>query len=587
MDSILLILQVAVLLGAIFLGIRLGGMAIGYAGGFGVVILCLGLGMKPGDIPWDVILIIMSVIAAIAAMQLAGGLDYMVQVAEKILRKNPKYINYLAPSVTYFLTFLAGTGHTAFSMIPVIVEVAKEQNIKPSAPLSIAVVASQIAITASPVSAAVVYMSGVLEPFGWSYPTLLLVWLITTFSACMLTAFVVSKFFPLDLSKDIIYQERLKAGLVKPSSGAQHMELRKGAKLSVGIFLGGVLCVVIYATSISDVVRAPLLRLINSHIPLDMEQELFNIKSQAIGMLKSASSDVNQATQKLDAEFSKMQALFIESKGAFRDKNGAFDETKISAYVDSLNILQHNIIHAKELGVDDKLKEVKAFLESKLSELNARAQDSIKEDINEEGFSVKVAKMIKSYIDPVRLSRDGAIMSFMLLIATCIVIFCKVDSSTLPNASTFKSGMTACVCVLGVAWLGNTFVGGYKEEIGALASKLVGDYPALLSVALFLASMLLYSQAATAKAIMPVVIGALGISAANPESSYILVASFAAVSALFVLPTYPTLLGAVQMDDTGSTRIGKYVFNHSFILPGTIAIIFSVALGFIVAPLFA
>ncbi len=257
MEIILLVLQVAVLLGAIFLGIRLGGMAIGYAGGFGVVVLCLVLGMKPGDIPWDVILIIMSVIAAIAAMQLAGGLDYMVQVAEKILRKNPKYINYLAPTVTYFLTFLAGTGHTAFSMIPVIVEVAKEQNIKPSAPLSIAVVASQIAITASPVSAAVVYMSGALEDFGWNYPTLLLVWLITTFAACMLTAFVVSKFFPLDLSKDIIYQERLKAGLVKPSVGAQHIELKKGAKLSVGIFLLGVLCVVIYATSISDVVRKP------------------------------------------------------------------------------------------------------------------------------------------------------------------------------------------------------------------------------------------------------------------------------------------------------------------------------------------
>ena len=190
--DILLILQIIVLFGAIFLGIRLGGMAIGYTGGLGVVVLCLALGMKPGDIPWDVILIIMAVIAAITAMQVAGGLDYMVRVAERILRKNPKHINYLAPSVTYALTLLAGTGHTAFSMIPVIVEVAKEQNIKPSAPLSIAVVASQIAITASPVSAAVVFMSGVLEQFGWSYPTLLLVWIVTTYASCMLTAFIVS-----------------------------------------------------------------------------------------------------------------------------------------------------------------------------------------------------------------------------------------------------------------------------------------------------------------------------------------------------------------------------------------------------------
>jgi anaerobic C4-dicarboxylate transporter DcuA len=92
--------------------------------------------------------------------------------------------------------------------------------------------------------------------------------------------------------------------------------------------------------------------------------------------------------------------------------------------------------------------------------------------------------------------------------------------------------------------------------------------------------MLLYSQAATAKAITPTIIAALGITAANPGSSYMLVASFAAVSALFVLPTYPTLLGAVQMDDTGTTRIGKYIFNHAFFLPGLIAIAVSVALGF-------
>ena len=146
--DIITVLQIVVLLGAIFLGVRMGGIGIGYAGGIGVLILGLCLDMKPGNIPWDVILIIASVISAISAMQLAGGLDYLVQVAERILRKNPKYINYLAPVVTYVLTIFAGTGHTAFSMIPVIVEVSKEQNIKPSCPLSIAVVSSQIAITA-------------------------------------------------------------------------------------------------------------------------------------------------------------------------------------------------------------------------------------------------------------------------------------------------------------------------------------------------------------------------------------------------------------------------------------------------------
>ncbi|WP_096022048.1 anaerobic C4-dicarboxylate transporter [Campylobacter lanienae] len=442
MDFVL-ILQIIVLLGAIFVGIRLGGIGIGYAGGIGVVILGLCLGMKPGTIPWDVILIIMSVIAAISAMQLAGGLDYLVQIAERILRSNPKYINFLAPTVTYFLTILAGTGHTAFSMIPVIVEVAKEQNIKPSAPLSIAVVSSQIAITASPVSAAVVYMTGVLEPLGWSYPTLIGLWLVTTFAGCMLTALIITLFANLDLSKDPVYQERLAQGLVKPSVGVQSKELKPGAKLSVAIFLIGVLLVVLYATAISKVGGKPVL------------------------------------------------------------------------------------------------------------------------------------------IENVVVPRDAAIMSFMLGVATFITIFCKIEVGKVADTSVFKSGMVACVCVLGVAWLGNTFVGGYTEEIKTLAGDWVKAVPSLLAVIFFFAAMLLYSQAATAKAITPVVIAALGISAANPGDAYMLVASFAAVSALFVLPTYPTLLGAVQMDDTGSTRLGKYVFNHAFLIPGVLAIAFSVAFGFI------
>ena len=129
--DISILLEFIVVLAAIFLGVRLGGIGIGYVGGAGVLVLGLVFGMKPGNVPWDVILIIGSVIAAIAAMQLAGGLDYLVRIAEGILRRNPKQINYLAPVVTYALTLFAGTGHTAFSMIPVIVEVAKEQHIRP------------------------------------------------------------------------------------------------------------------------------------------------------------------------------------------------------------------------------------------------------------------------------------------------------------------------------------------------------------------------------------------------------------------------------------------------------------------------
>ncbi|MFA8033458.1 anaerobic C4-dicarboxylate transporter, partial [Helicobacter pylori] len=242
--------QIIVLLFSLFLGARLGGLGVGYAGGLGVLVLCLFLGLNPGKIPFDVILIIMAVISAISAMQKAGGLDYLVKIAEKILRKHPKQINYLAPSVAYFLTILAGTGHTVFSLIPVIVEVSQSQNIKPKAPLSLAVVSSQVAITASPVSAAVVFMSGILEPLGANYLTLLMVWIPTTFLACMLTAFIMG-FTDLKLDSDPHYLERLKEGKISPPKIKEEKETSKSAKLSLWIFIGGVVAIVFYASAIS------------------------------------------------------------------------------------------------------------------------------------------------------------------------------------------------------------------------------------------------------------------------------------------------------------------------------------------------
>ena len=175
------------------------------------------------------------------------------------------------------------------------------------------------------------------------------------------------------------------------------------------------------------------------------------------------------------------------------------------------------------------------------------------------------------------LGRDHAIMVFMLAAATVITLITKVDASEILNAGTFKSGMSACVCVLGVAWLGNTFVAAHIDGIKAVAGDLLSGYPWLLAVTLFFASMLLYSQAATTRALMPA-----ALLLVDPVTA---IASFAAVSALFVLPTYPTLLAAVEMDETGSTRIGNLVFNHPFFVPGIICITLCVIFGFIVGPM--
>ena len=199
-------------------------------------------------------------------------------------------------------------------------------------------------------------------------------------------------------------------------------------------------------------------------------------------------------------------------------------------------------------------------------------------------YATAISKNI-GWIKPVILGRNDAIVGFMMVIASAITFFCKINTSKLVEMSTFKSGLSACICVLGVAWLGDTFVKGHIPEIKTLATNLVVAYPFLLAVALFFASTLLYSQAATTQALIPTVIIAMGITPTNTAGVTTIIASFAAVSALFVLPTYPTLLGAVQMDDTGTTRIGKYIFNHPFFIPGVLTIAISVALGFVWAPI--
>ncbi|NRN29396.1 anaerobic C4-dicarboxylate transporter [Photorhabdus heterorhabditis] len=427
----MLAVELIIVLLAIFLGARLGGIGIGFAGGLGVLVLS-AIGVKPGHIPFDVISIIMAVIAAISVMQVAGGLDYLVQQTEKLLRKNPKYITILAPIVTYFLTLFAGTGNISLSALPVIAEVAKEQGIKPCRPLSTAVVAAQIGITASPISAAVVYMSSLMENHGVSYIHLLMVLLPSTFAAIVLMSFIISWVFNSKLSDDPIYLKRLEENLVT-LRGSKQIEVKPRAKASVLLFLSGVIGVVIYAI----------------------------INSPSIGLI----------------------------------------ETPL-------------------------------------------------------------------------MNTTHAILIIMLSVATITTMFCSVDTDAILNSSTFKAGMSACICILGVAWLGDTFVQANIDWIKDTAGGLIQSQPWLLAVIFFFCSALLYSQAATAKALMPMAL-ALNVT---PLTA---IASFSAVSGLFILPTYPTLVAAVQMDDTGTTRIGRFVFNHPFFIPGTIGVALAVAFGFL------
>lgn len=428
----MVIIHIIIVLVAIVLGARLGSIAIGFAGGAGVLLLGLtGLPVSREDIPFDVIGIIMAVIAAIAAMQRAGGLDLLVHWAERFLRRNPRRVTLWAPVVTYLMTLFAGTGHTAFSTLPVIVEVAKEGKVRPSRPLSLAVVASQMAIVASPISAAVVFMASILEPLGVSYLALLAVTIPATFLP-IFPAYLLVDRMGKELVDDPVYQQRKRDGLVAAPTVAKDYVPTKSARISVWTFLAAILVVVVYA------------------------------------------------------------ALISEQVGLVADPS---------------------------------------------------------------------------------LPRNEAIMSIMLAAATVILILCHIPAPEILNTQVFKSGLSACVCVLGVAWLGTTLINGYVDGITSASSDLLDAYPWLLAVVLFFAAALLYSQAVTAKTLMPVAL-TLGVS---PLTA---VAAFPAVSALFVLPTYPTLLAAVEMDDTGSTRVGKAVFNHPFLVPGMLYIIISVLLGY-------
>ncbi len=434
---IITILQIIVFFGAIFLGSRVGGIGFAFMGGLGVLLLVV-LGAEPAEMPLMIVGIIISVMAAVAVMQAAGGMDYLVQVAGAFLRKHPKQLNFLAPAIAYFMSVLAGTGFTVFTTFPVIVEVAKQTNMPPSRPLSLAGVASQIAITAAPVSAPVIVMASLLEETnsGFDYVTLLAVTIPATFIAVFAGVFIMLGLDklrgakPLDQMK--VYQERLAKGLVSPPQVEEDKVLPKGAKASVWIIMIAILIDVAYSFIISDV----------------------------FGLVANPP-----------------------------------------------------------------------------------------------------------------LSREMAITAIMLAAGALIMLLYKIPAPRVSAMPIFKSGMVSGLCILGVAWMGSTFIGAHAKAVETFSDLVLTDHPWLLAVILVLAGALLYSQTATTKAIMPTALSA-GVGGTA------VVAAFPAVSSLFILPTYPTLLAAVEMDDTGTTRVGKYVFNHPFLVPTLVMIGVAVAVGF-------
>ena len=432
-----MLLQLLIVLLCIIVGARLGGMGLGVMGGLGVALLTFVFGLQPTSPPVDVMLMIAAVISAAASMQAAGGLDYMVKVAERLLRKHPQYITILAPLVTYTFTFLAGTGHVAYSVLPVIAEVARETKIRPERPLGIAVIASQQAITASPISAATVALLGLLAGFDITLFDILKISVPATLVGVLVGAFA-SMRVGKELVDDPEYKRRLDAGaIVKEVAQTGDVLSKKRAVASVLLFLAATLLIVLF--------------------------------------------------------------------GSIEKLRPSFD-----------------------------------------------------------GVSVGMPLIIEMV---------------MLATAALILLLTKTDGAKAVQGSVFSAGMQAVVAIFGIAWMGDTFINGNIAELKGAVEGVVTEMPWLFGLALFVMSILLYSQAATVRAIVP-----LGVALAI--SPMMLIALFPAVNGYFFIPNYPTLVAAINFDSTGTTRIGKWVLNHSFMLPGMVATVVSIAVGLLLIQLY-
>ncbi len=429
-----MILQLAFVLTAIIIGARLGGIGLGVMGGIGLGILTFVFGLQPTAPPIDVMLMIAAVISAASCMQAAGGLDYMVKLAERLLRRNPSHVTLLSPIVTYLFTFIAGTGHVAYSILPVIAEVATETKIRPERPLGIAVIASQQAITASPISAATVALLGLLAGFDITLFDILKVTIPATILGVLIGA-LLSMRVGKELADDPEYQKRVAEGFFDQKKvEIEDVKNKRHAVVSVLIFI--------------------------------------------------------------------LATVFIVFFGSFEGMRPSF-------------LIDGSVV---------------------------------------------------------TLGMSSIIEIIMLSAAALILLVTGTDGIKATQGSVFPAGMQAVIAIFGIAWMGDTFLNGNMSQLTQSIEGIVRDMPWLFGIALFVMSILLYSQAATVRALMPLGI-ALGIS------PYMLIALFPAVNGYFFIPNYPTVVAAINFDRTGTTKIGKYVLNHSFMMPGLVATVVAILLG--------
>jgi len=438
--------QLAILLGAILTGARMKGIGLGVMGMMGLLLFIFIFHMRPTEPPLDVMLIILAIVTTAAALQAAGGLDYLVGIAEKIIRKHPSQIIFIGPFVVYFLALFAGTSHIVYSVLPIIAEVSAKRRIRPERPLSISVVASHIALTGSPMSAATAAFAALL-----AYPGAAVDIMKIGIPSCIvgvLAGSISVLKMGKELNEDPIFLEKMKdpvyAASIDSIGTVNKKEIRPGAKTAV----------IIFGCSIIAIVLA-----------------------------------------------------------------GAFPSMLPNVGIGPSNV-----------------------------------------SVNANG-----SLTMGTIIEVVTLSGAAAIM-----------LLTKTTPADVVKASLFNSMASAVVSVFGVVWMSSTFINHNQDTIRHVFGNIASVYPWTFAITICIMAAFMFSQAATTRTMMPLGM-ALGI--AHPA----LIAMFPAVNCDFVLPGYPTLLAAINFDRTGTTKIGRFVVNHSFIRPGLVAIGVAIATGFVLA----
>lgn len=460
------LLQLAIVLLALYVGSRYGSLALGAISGIGLAILVLGFGLQPGTPPTDVIYIIVAAVTCAGMMQASGGMDWMIQVAERLLRRHPDRITFFAPICTFFLTVLVGTGHVVYTIMPIICDIALKKGIRPERPCAVASIASQVGITCSPIAAAVVAFTTISSANGFdvTIPQVLMV----TIPSCLcglMAASACSYKRGLDLDKDPQFQARLKEPetynyMYGNSATTLDKEITPEAKRAVFIFFAALLVIVIFATC-----------------------------------------------QSLLPTYEKVVAI----SGVSETYHG--------------------------------------FTAAQLAKLGMVV----------DGFTKTTQVSLKMNI---------VIQIVMITAAALIIIFCKASPKKAVSGAVWQSGMVAVVAIYGIAWLADTFFANHLNEMQTALNDIVKEYPWSIAFVFFAVSVLINSQGAVVVAMLPLAYS-LGISGVT------LLGVLPSVYGYFFIPNYPSDIATVNFDRSGTTVIGKYLLNHSFMMPGLVCVFVS------------